>query len=280
MEPPAPSSVAVASISLPGGHRVDFFAPPDGPIAVAEVGPKGTPRVVDEDTLARKKPSEIYSTLKGAGAVPPPALIEAEKRLAALAAKPAPLPGQTEGGGGQGPDDTADQQWFKDTFCKAGWECLQYWSWANSSSGHHTGRGYAANGMNGREARGARTLETDWWNGSSWSTLVTESMPPGWWAWTTGGNTGAAIPCGGDPTWYFKSEIPDNGTGDNAAISLADHMFAPGGTAGGNSKSCYDVPPCNCACGCPDCPVGRGAGNNFYCKNPGVCIGDDCVNPP
>jgi hypothetical protein len=35
---------------------------------MAEVGPKGTPRVVDEETLARKKPSEIYSMLKGPGA--------------------------------------------------------------------------------------------------------------------------------------------------------------------------------------------------------------------
>src|ERR1700732_5318601 len=41
-ETPAPSPLAVASISLPAGHRVDFFAPPNGPLAIAEVGPNGT----------------------------------------------------------------------------------------------------------------------------------------------------------------------------------------------------------------------------------------------
>jgi hypothetical protein len=168
--------------------------------------------------------------------VPAAALVEAEKRVGVAAPNGAPRPVPNEGGAGKGPDDTADQQWFKATFCMPVWECIQGWDWANGSGGHHWGQGYAADGMNGSEARAARTLETDWWNGTSWSTLITESMPPGWTAWTTGGNTGApacATPtcppwsaCA-PPGWYFKSEIADNGTGDNATVSLADHMYSP-----------------------------------------------------
>jgi hypothetical protein len=277
-------SLAVASVRLAGGHRVDFFAPPDGPIAIAEVGPKGTKRVVDEETAAHKRPSEIYTMLKGAGAVPPPALVQAEKRLGALAAKHRTLPAPNEGGAGKGPDDTADQQWFKSTFCKQYWECVQGWTWANTSGGHHQGRGYAADAMNGSEARGARTLETDWWNGSNWAPLITESMPPGWWAWTIGGNTGH-LNCG-DPIWYFKSEVPNNGL-DNATVSIADHVYAPGG---GDHIDCYDVPPCPCSCGCGGCPAGRGGGNFITCGSVSICVrggtgngtdaDDYCVNPP
>jgi hypothetical protein len=271
---------AVASIVFPDGHRVDFFAPPGGPIAIAEIGPKGSPRVVT-DALARKKPSEIYKILKGPGAVPPKALVKAEQRVRIpyTAPKLAARPYRNKGAAGRGPDDTADQQWFKATFCKSIWECIQGWSWANTSSGHHEGRGYAADGMNGSEARAPRTLETDWWNGSSWATLVTESMPPGWWAWTTGGNVGGAT-CH-DQTWYFKSEIPDNGTGDFATVSLADHMYAPGFPGQSTVReSCYSCPgDCDCG-GCDGCPTGRGAANFFYCPLPATCAGDSCVNPP
>lgn len=44
--PTAAKSVPVASVVLPGGHRVDFFAPPGGPIAIAEVGSRGAPRAL------------------------------------------------------------------------------------------------------------------------------------------------------------------------------------------------------------------------------------------
>jgi hypothetical protein len=271
-------SAAVASVALPGGHRVDFFAPPGGPIAIAEVGARGTPRVVDEETVTHKKASEIFLMLKGKGAVLPPALVEAEERIRAMAAKSRPAPDRKEGAAGKGPDDTADQMWFKATFCKPVWECIQGWSWANTSWGHNTGRGYAADAMNGSEARGARTLETDWWNGSNWASLITESMPPGWWAWTTAGNLGA--PTCHDQTWYFKSEVPDNGTGDFATVSLADHMYAPGFPGTQTVRmSCYECPG-NCDCGCDGCPTGRGGGNNFLCHQPTTCPDDSCVNPP
>lgn len=279
----ATRSNAVASIVLSGGHRVDFFAPPGGPIAIAEVGPRGIPRVVNGHNLVHKSASEIYLMLKGRGALVPPALAEAEKRINALAKKVRPTPDKNKGAAGKGPDDTADQQWFKNTYCKPVWECVQGWTWANGSWGHNAGRGYGANAMNGSEARGARTLETDWWNGSNWAPLVTESMPPGWAAWTVGGNTGACN-CG-DPTWYFKSEIPDNGL-DNATVSLADHVYAPGG---GGHIDCYNVPPCPCKCGC-GCPAGRGGGNYVTCGAISMCVArgtgtgtdadDSCVNPP
>jgi hypothetical protein len=273
----APSPLAVATILLPEGHRVDFFAPPDGPVAIAEIGPKGAARVVN-DTLARKKPSEIYAMLKGPGAVPPPALVEAERRMSAVAPTVAPRPAPIQGRAGSGPDDTGDQQWFKATFCVEGWECIQGWSWANGSGGHHVGRGYAADAMNGSEARAARTLETDWWNGSSWATLITESMPAGWSASTWGGNTGA-LSCN-NPTWYFKSEIPDNGTGDFATVSLADHMYSPGG---GGNISCSGR--CTCPCGCTGCRRGgKGPGGRrppyVTCARITLCSDDSCVNPP
>ena len=105
---PVSTTVPVGSISLAGGHRVDFFAPPDGPMAMAEVGRKGTRRVVDEETIARKRPSEIYSMLKGAGAEPPPALVEAEKRRAALGTIARSPPAPTERRAGRGPDDSAE----------------------------------------------------------------------------------------------------------------------------------------------------------------------------
>lgn len=259
---------------------MDFFAPRGGPIAIAEVGPKDTPRVVDEHTLTLKKPSEIYLMLKGQGAVVPPALMQPVKRLGALAARPP----QAEGKAGPGPDDTADQVWFKATYCLPIWECIQGWSWANGSGGHNAGRGYAANAMNGSEAKAARTLETDWWNGSSWASLVTESMPPGWTAWTNAGSLGAAT-CH-DQTWYFKSEVPDNGTGDGATVSIADHMYAPGIPGTQTVRmSCYDCGcgsgngACDCG-GCDGCPTGRGGGNFFLCPQPTTCPGDSCVNPP
>jgi hypothetical protein len=276
-------SSPVASVTLPGGHRVDFFAPPGGPIAIAEVGPKGSARVVDEETIARKKPSEIYTMLKGAGARPPAALLRAESRLGTLR-KPRARPTPKEGQAGPGPDDTADQVWFKNTYCTQYWQCVQGWSWANTSSGHNQGRGYMAYALNGSEAQAPRNLETDWWNGSSWASLVTESMPAGWQAWTSGGNTGGLL-CS-NPTWYFRSEVLDNGTGDGATVSLADHMYASGG---GGHIDCYNVPPCPCSCGCA-CPAGRGGGNYVTCGTVSQCVNsgtgsgtvadDYCVNPP
>lgn len=273
-----PRVQAVASISLPRGHRVYFFAPPNGPIAIAEIAHKGTPRAIDEYTLTHKKPSEIYVKLKGAGAVPPTALVEAEKRLRTLPAKARRLPPQGKGEGAKGPDDTADQQWFHDNFCHPFWECLQYYFWANTSSGHNQGRGYETAGMNGSEAQAPRTLEADWWDGYNWSTLATVSMPPGYWGWIGGGNIGAPDCLSDNPdfNWYFKSEILDNGMNDNATVSLSDHMYSPGG---GGHIDCYNVPPCPCDCGCR-CPAGRGGANYTTCSSIPRCENDSCVNPP
>jgi len=276
--PPTQVPAPVATITLSNGHHVYFFVAPNGPVAIAETGPKGSRRVVDERTLRLKKPSEIYKMLKGRGAAPPPALIAGEKRVPSFAPGVTARPPQGESSAGKGEDDSADQMWFKATYCQQGWQCVQGWSWAISSSGHNQGRGYATDGMNGSEAIQPRNLETDWWDGSSWSTLLTVQMPPGWVGWITAGNV--SYPACQQTTWYFKSEV-NNNSADSATVSLADHVYAPG-TAGPNSQrvSCYN---CSCACSsaCEACPTGRGGANFVMCPVAiSSCPGDSCVNPP
>jgi hypothetical protein len=118
------------------------------------------------------------------------------------------------------------------------------------------------------------------WDGSSWQPLLSESMCPGCTAWITGGNTGA--PVHGEGNWYFKSEVDDNGTGDNATVDMADHVYSPGGKTITKCQSDLCVVgggPCYLYCESTGCPVPNCAitFTGWECPS---CSDDSCANPP
>jgi hypothetical protein len=228
--------------------------------------------------LASHKLSEIFVMLSGPNSVAPKALLEAETRVRDVPPPPADLPNDPDGQHLPEFYDNGEAQWFRNTYCHPNWECLLYYSWLSGASGHHAGRGYAANAMQGREATANRTLRTFWWNGSSWATLITESICPGCTAWTTGGNAGGA--CNGrDGSWYFRSDIPDNGDGTYATVDMADHVYSSCGATllrcvvngSYQTQSCGGPRPSPCQAKTfdyftdPFCPV---------------CADDSCCNPP
>jgi len=166
------------------GHTVVFFATTVTGVGLLEVGPIGDTRIVT-DSLARNRPSAIYATLAGPGATVPSILVQAETApLSKVPSGGAPPPAMRSGSA-SGPTyyDTGEQQWFASTFCYAGYECVQGWNWANSSSGYDQGRGFITFELNGQEATCSRTAEEDYWNGSSWQYLFSFSLAPGNWGW-------------------------------------------------------------------------------------------------
>jgi hypothetical protein len=282
------SPLAVASIRHASGHRIEFFAPANGPTAIAEIGPIGTPRVLDEKTLATKKASEIYMMLAG-NAQPPAALLAAESRTddenralsEAVAGAPPP---DVEAAHGTGPQfyTQGDQTWFFNTYCTAPHtQCVQGFSWANSSQGNHKGRGYYTVGAIGSEASGTQTLQADWWNGKSWQKLSTVTLAANVTGFIWGGNTGA--PGCNDSSWYFKSEVlPGAGS---PTVSLSDHVYSPGGGNYVEPFACgADLPECGGRCGCSGCMgvpgVPGGSCEFFGCNEIALCPDDSCCNPP
>ena len=223
----AVASHPLATLNLANNHKVLFFTQAGGQVGIAETGPIGTPKILSEEVL-NKKPSEIFVMLKGAKAAPPVALVNAEKRNRVLGRftsnHVAPVtPQQGASGAGKGPNfhDAGNQQWFKDTFCTPGVECLQGWDWATSSFGYQQGRGYATDAINGSEARLPRVFNVDYWNGQNWQNFITVSVPNGYYGWAVGGNTGA--PTINDTSLYYKSELLDNGS--SAQVSLSDQAY-------------------------------------------------------
>jgi hypothetical protein len=258
-------------------------------MGVAEGGPTGTPRVLDDETVATKKLSEIYAMLGGSDPAASKALVDAESRLAATSQRSlarsddGPLPRAAERSTNAGPTfyTAAEQTWFASQFCVSNWQCVQGYTWANSSYGNHAGRGYASYGFVGSEATTNHVMETDYWNGSSWQAVTTYTLPPGWSNYQWAGNTGASN-CN-DGNWYFKSEIPGDYT--NPLISLSDHVYSgDGGHAQHNCGTGSTIPYGADICGC-DTSVciwygGQPAWVSVTCKGMPVCADDLCCNPP
>jgi hypothetical protein len=251
------------------------------------VGLAGTPLVVTRDILATHRLSEIYTLLKGTGAVAPQSLIDAETRGGSdKSATPPPATGPA---GQTLPQffTASEASWFQSTFCLTNWQCLLYVSWLQTNGGSHSGRGYQINAMHGSEATANRTVEMDWWNGSSWAYLNSISMCPGCTANIVAGNTGPSN-CN-DGNWFFKSEILDNGDGTHATVDLASHVYSKGGgsTSSVCTYNCTTRNMCSWSCG----PDGHFCGERCSCSgfpqptgtlfasDIPICADDSCCQP-
>jgi hypothetical protein len=223
----------VADLPLAGQHHAYFFVSDDNVAAVVETGPASTPLVLNDTLVGGKKPAEIYSMLSGPNAPPPARLLAAGTMSAAAGTTSAVAvasgghssrvdPSPAKGGPGPRFYTAGDQQYFSNTYCTQGFECVQgYYQWAASGYGP-AGRGYEAIGMNGSEALGNRPFEVSYWSNGAWVVLSTLSIPPGAVVFAWAGNTGT--PKSNDATYQFKSNILDNGL-DFATVSLADHTY-------------------------------------------------------
>jgi hypothetical protein len=178
----------------------------------------------------------------------------------------------------------ADTQYFYNTYC-ANYptnQCLtQFTNWVAGSYGDHPGRGFSTDMQNGSEATAARYSEDFYWNGSAWATLQSYMLPPGHVISFYAGNWHA--PTCSDSSWYFGSEIQDNGV-DSATVALDSHVSSPGnGTLpitctyicgkGGCSWRGY----CNGYCCSYSC---NGASGYQQSVQIPLCANDSCCNPP
>jgi hypothetical protein len=251
-----PRPEPVATFELSANHRLEFYAPADGPAAVVEMLRIGeTPLLAKE--AGTRKASDIYRLVAGPDATIPTAISLAEGRTTTASdIPPPPLPSvatETNVPSEQAPVfyTTSDQLWFKANFCNtpAGYSCVQGFSWATSGWGSPV-NAYSAHAMNGSEARGNRTMEVSWWNGSAPVRYATASLPPGW-HWYMNWND-PSVCSDNSPKYWFESSLQDNGSNDNAQVSLAirartnclDGYVGVSGGGGG-------VTACSCPAACP-----------------------------
>jgi hypothetical protein len=172
----------VASITLDGGHRVDFLEPAPGMIVIAEVLEAGAkPRVTQKPGTSL---ADVYRSLRP-GADVPPALLAAEARAATappLTTLEAPPPRDPQAA--VAPTTVGEQQWFWATFCNNSyWRCVQGPSWVWTQT-PRPAASFDVIGMAGTEAYWPSAFTTYWWDCRSgscyWSALQTYQLNAGY----------------------------------------------------------------------------------------------------
>jgi hypothetical protein len=232
----------LTSIEPEPGHVIRFYEIEPGLMVATESG-----QIEKQPPLLGQREIDSYVEVFESLApdrVVPPALVAAEARREARRDQVSDSQPTDDDlvvkGGGPSFYTTAEQTWFRQTFCPYGTpKCIQGWDWIDSGWDYTTD--WKTTAFVGSEGSVAAPHIAYWWKCSGgscwWETLNYGYVSPGWYHWITGS--------GG--WFYFKSTLTGAGGGTQVSMAIADGPYQCVHCFDGSCQCGYNVPDNLCA---------------------------------
>jgi hypothetical protein len=238
-----PIGTLVASINFETGHVVRIYEVEPGIMVATESGKieAQPPRLAQAEIVSYV---DLFETLAPDQAVPM-ALLDAEARREATRAESgrSETPDEALPTKGAGPSfyTTAEQTWFRSTFCPWGTpKCFQFWDGIDSGWDYTTS--WKSTVMVGSEGSVAAPHITYWWKCSFgscwWEPLSSANVSPGSYHWVSSDN---------GTKFYFKATLDGAGGGTQVSMAISNGPYTCAVCNDGACQCGYNIPDNLCS---------------------------------